>query len=300
MGGSVAIVTDSTAYLPADVAERYGVAVVPLHVVVGGRSGAEGLDITPEDVARALSGRRTPVSTSRPTPADFGKAYRAALDAGAGSVLSIHLSGALSGTWESARMAAEECGGSSVVRVVDSRTTAMGLGFAVLAAARAAADGDDLSSSYAAAQRSIDRTSVLFYVDTLDHLRSGGRIGATAAFLGTALAVKPLLHVVDGQIVLREKVRTAGRALARLEDLVCAAAGEPGGPAAPEGWSGGSGGSGVAVAVHHLAAAERADRLATRLRERLPRMRVLLTCELGAAVGAHTGPGTVGAVVVRD
>jgi DegV family protein with EDD domain len=282
MGGRVAVVTDSTAYLPDGVAERLGVAVVPLQVVLGGVAGAEGIEVTPVDVAAALS-RWVPVSTSRPNPADFVAAYRAALDSGASSVVSLHISSELSGTWDSARLAAAECGGESVIRVVDSRTTAMGLGFAVLAAAEAARDGAGLEEAYAAAVSSVAHTTTLFYVDTLEHLRRGGRIGAAQALLGTALSVRPILHVADGRIVPLEKVRTASKGVARLEALAVQAAGD--GP--------------VDVAVHHLAAPERAATLTERLRARLPGLRELYNSEVGAVVGAHVGPGLLGVVVVR-
>lgn len=279
---SVAVVTDSTAYLPAEVAESAGVRVVRLHVLIGGRSGAEGTDVTPQDVASALLDRHTKVTTSRPTPADFAAAYQAAFAAGAAGVLSIHLSGELSGTWQSATLAAEDCAGE--VRVLDSRSTAMGLGFAVMAAADAAADGASVDQAYDAAQDCIDRTTTLFFVDTLEYLRRGGRIGATTAILGTALSVKPILHVAEGRIVLLEKVRTASRGLARLAELCVEAAGD--GP--------------VDVAVHFLGQAARAADLSDRLRDRLPGLRRMLVSELGAAVGAHVGPGVVGAVVVRS
>lgn len=281
VSADVAVVTDSTAYLPADVAARHGITVVPLHVVVGGRSGEEGVDVTPADVAAALAGRRSVVTTSRPAPGVFVAAYRQALETGARSVLSVHLSSKLSGTWQSAALAAEECGGASLVRVADSRTTAMGLGFAVLAAAECAAQGGDLQAAYQAAVDSAARTTTLFYVDTLEHLRKGGRIGAARALLGTALSVKPILHVLDGEIVLRERVRTAGRGLTRLTELAADVSGD----------------SIVDIAVHHLAAPERAETLSARIRDRVPGVRTLLTSEIGAAVGAHTGPGLVGVVV---
>jgi DegV family protein with EDD domain len=282
MAGRVAVVTDSTAYLPDGVAERLGVQVVPLQVVLGGRSGAEGIEVTPVEVARALASW-VPVSTSRPTPADFAAVYRKALDGDAAGVVSLHLSRELSGTWDSARMAAEEIG-SDAVRVVDSRSAAMGLGFAVLAAAERASEGGSLEESYAAGVSTADRTTTFFYVDTLEHLRRGGRIGAAQALLGTALSVKPILHVRDGRIVPLEKVRTASKGVARLEALAAAAAGE--GP--------------VDVAVHHLAAPDRATALAERLRARLPGLRRLHTSEIGAVVGAHVGPGVLGVVVARS
>ena len=282
MGGPVVVVTDSTAYLPAGVAEQYGVRVVPLQVVLGGRSGAEGSEVTPTDVATALADW-VPVSTSRPTPAEFAAVYRSALSAGAAGVVSLHLSRELSGTWDSARLAADEVG-SDAVRVVDSRSAAMGLGFAVLSAAEAAAAGGSLEDAYAAAVSTAERTTTLFCVDTLEHLRRGGRIGAAQALLGTALSVKPILHVLEGRIVPLEKVRTASKGVARLEALAVAAAGS--GP--------------VDVAVHHLAAPRRAALLTERLRARLPRLRQLHSSEIGAVVGAHVGPGVLGVVVVRS
>ena len=277
---SVAVVTDSTAYLPSELTEGYGIHVVPLYVVLPGRSGREGLDVGPQDVARALSVRGQTVSTSRPTPGDFVAVYRAALDAGADRIVSIHLSGELSGTSDAARLAASQVG-EHLVTVVDSRSAAMGCGFAVLAAARSAAAGADAEEVAATARRTAHETSTFFVVDTLEHLRRGGRIGAAAAVLGSALAVKPVLHVRDGRVVPLEKVRTTARANNRLVQRAVEAAGD--GP--------------VSVAVHHLDAAERADRLATELRERLPALRELHVSELGAAIGAHVGPGAVGVVV---
>jgi DegV family protein with EDD domain len=276
----VAVVTDSTAYLPSELLEGYGIHVVPLYVVLPGRSGREGLDIGPGDVARTLAVRGQSVSTSRPTPGDFVAAYRAALEGGADALVSIHLSAELSGTSDAARLAASQVG-EHIVTVVDSHSAAMGTGFAVLAAARSAAAGADAAEVAETARRTAARTSTFFVVDTLEHLRRGGRIGAAAAVLGSALAVKPVLHVKDGRVVPLEKVRTATRALNRLVQRAVEAAGQ--GP--------------VSVAVHHLAAAERADRLAAELRERLPALRELHVSELGAAIGAHVGPGAVGIVV---
>jgi DegV family protein with EDD domain len=281
MGGRVAVVTDSTAYLPEGVADRLAVRVVPLQVVLGGRSGAEGKEVTPAEVAAALASW-VPVSTSRPTPAEFAAVYRDALDGGAAAVVSLHLSRELSGTWDSARLAAAEVDRDRV-RVVDSRSAAMGLGFAVLAAARAATDGASPEEVYDAAVSTAERTTTLFYVDTLEHLRRGGRIGAAQALLGTALSMKPILHVREGRIVPLEKVRTVSKGVARLEALAVAAAGD--GPAD--------------VAVQHLAAAERAGLLAERLRTRLPGIGQFYTSEIGAVVGAHVGPGVLGVVVVR-
>jgi DegV family protein with EDD domain len=281
MGGQVVVVTDSTAYLPAGVADRFSIRVVPLQVVLGGRSGAEGTEVTPAEVAAALASW-VPVSTSRPTPAEFAAVYREALDGGASGIVSLHLSRELSGTWDSARLAAAEVDADRV-RVVDSRSAAMGLGFAVLAAAEAAAASAAPQEVYDAAVGTAERTTTLFYVDTLEHLRRGGRIGAAQALLGTALSMKPILHVREGRIVPLEKVRTVSKGIARLEALAVAAAGD----------------QRADVAVQHLAASERAGVLAARLRSRLPKIGQFYTSEIGAVVGAHVGPGVLGVVVVR-
>ena len=277
---SVAVITDSTAYLPNELVEGYGIHVVPLYVVLAGRSGREGEDIGPDDVARALSVRGQRVSTSRPTPGDFVAAYRHALDGGADQLVSIHLSAELSGTWDAARLAASQVG-EHLVTVIDSRSAAMGSGFAVLAAARSAAAGADAGTIAEAARQMAAATRTIFVVDTLEHLRRGGRIGSAAAVVGSALAVKPVLHVQDGRVVPLEKVRTSARAIHRLVQRAVDTAGE----------------TPVSVAVHHLAAPERAERLAAELRERIPALRELHLSELGAAIGAHVGPGAVGVVV---
>ncbi len=276
----VAVVTDSTAYLPAGLAATRGIRVVPLEVRLGAHVGKEGVDIDAAAVSAALADHRA-VQTSRPAPADFATVYRDALAGGAAEVVSVHLSRELSGTWEAARLAAEEVGAGRV-RVVDSRATAMGLGFAVLDAADAADAGADGSVVECAAADVATRCRVFFCVDTLDRLRRGGRIGAAAALVGGALRVKPLLHVAQGRIMPLEKVRTTARAAQRLVDLAVRAAGD--GPAD--------------LAVHHLGAADRAEELAARLRERLPRAARLLVSEVGAVIGAHAGTGLLGIVVV--
>jgi DegV family protein with EDD domain len=208
--------------------------------------------------------------------------YQAALDAGAANVVSVHVSATLSGTWDSARLAAEDFG-YGTVRVVDSRSAGMALGFAVLSAGRAAAAGASAAAVQDAAIATVDRTRALFYVDTLDYLRRGGRIGSATALLGTSLSVKPLLQMSDGRIVLLEKVRTSTKAIARLLQVTIETAAT--GP--------------VDIAVQHLDAPDRARELSERIRESVPGLRDLYTSEVGAVVGAHLGPGVIATVVVR-
>lgn len=278
----VVIVTDSTATLPPEVATERGIVVVPLQVVIGATvydEGAEGA--TPDLVAAALKEWK-PVSTSRPGPAAFLEVYEQAARAGATEVVSVHLSGEMSGTFESAQLAARE----SPVRVVpvDTRQVGVATGYAALAAADVAAAGGSADDAAAAALARAEASSSLFYVDTLEYLRRGGRIGAAAALLGGALAVKPLLQIDDGRVASLERVRTTSRALARLEELAVSAAGE----------------QPVDVCVAHLANPERADDLAERLAERLAANlegRDLWCGELGAVLGAHVGPGMIAVCV---
>lgn len=278
----VAVVTDSTAYLPPELVRAHRLTVVPLTVVLNGAEGLEGIETFPADATRVLGGRRVSVSTSRPAPEQFARTYRELLDAGADAVLSVHLSAELSGTVEAARLAAAELGDR--VEVVDSRSTGMGLGFPVLAAATAAAAGADLPGVRQAALDAVDRTTIYFYVDTLEFLRRGGRINAAEALLGTALSVKPIMHMPDGAIVVRDKVRTASRGVARLVDLAVEAAGD----------------AEVDLGVHHLAAPQRAEQLLEALTERLgDRLHDTYVSEAGAVVAAHAGPGLASVVVHR-
>lgn len=280
MSPRVAIITDSTAYLPPAALLSEQITTVPLTVVVDGEAHEEGRDISAASLADALRKHR-PVTTSRPSPSTFAAAYQAAADAGAEGIVSLHLSAEVSGTYDAAVLAAAEA--PVPVRVVDSGMVAMALGFCALAAAHTAREDGDLDRIVAAAQTRAERTSALFYVDTLDYLRRGGRIGTAQALLGSALAVKPLLELTEGRIQPLEKVRTASRAIARLEELTVERAEALGGP--------------VEIAVHHLAAADRAESLAERLRERVGELVTLHVSEVGAVIGAHTGPGLLGAVV---
>lgn len=276
----VAVVTDSTAYLPLELARAHAITVVPLIVVINGVEGREGEEVTPADVARALQARRVDVTTSRPAPEDFVAVYRSLLAAGVDGVVSVHLSKKLSGTYESALLAADEM--ADRVMVVDSEATGMGLGFAALAAATVAAAKQSIVDVRAAATAAARRTTTLFYVDSLESLRRGGRIGAASALLGTALSVKPILRMVDGAIVLREKVRTSSRALARLVDIAVEATED----------------SDVDIAVHHVGAPERAATLMQAMLDRVgERARDRYVIEVGAAVAAHVGPGFAGIVV---
>jgi DegV family protein with EDD domain len=280
----IALVTDSTASLPVEVVREHEIGVVPLQVVIGSKSYDEGSagEVTPQRLAEALR-EWTPVSTSRPNPEVFLAQYERLAHGGADEIVSVHLSGELSGTVESAQLAAERAPvpGS----VVATGQVGIATGFAVLAAAEARARGAGASEVAQAARRCGAATTSLFYVDTLEYLRRGGRVGAAAALVGSALAVKPILAVSEGRIGPRERVRTAGKALARLEEMAVAAAQGP-----------------VRIAVAHLASGERAATLAEHLSGRLGEQIVgeIFLGEIGAVLGAHVGPGMVAVCIAPE
>ena len=274
---SVALVTDSTASLRPGGIE--GVTVVPLQVVIDDEVYDEGSEeATPEKVAEALRAKRA-VSTSRPPPTVFAELYERLAGEGATEIVSIHLSAEVSGTFESALVGSRDC--AVPVTCVDTRQVGVATGYAVESAAAVLADGGSASDAAEVARLRAEAASSLFYVNTLEYLRRGGRVGAAAAAFGGVLAVKPLLGIVDGVIEPRAKVRTAAKAIARLEELAIEEAGE----------------QQVEICVAHLAAEERALAMAERLAERLGDQLVPGRCgpvacvELGGVLGAHVGPG---------
>jgi len=282
MPGTAVVVTDSTASLPPEVAEQRGILVVPLQVVIGATVYDEGPGgATPEMVAEALKEFR-PVSTSRPAPAYLAEVYANAAADGATEILSIHLSAEMSGTHESALLAAREA--PVPVSVVDSRQVGVATGYAALTAVDVLDAGGSVAEAAEAARARAAAATALFYVDTQSYLRRGGRIGAAAALLGGALSVKPLLRIDDGRVVNLDRVRTSARALSRMEDLIVEAAGD----------------QQVDLCVSHLANPDRAGELAGRLGVRLAANldgREVWCGELGAVLGAHVGPGMVAACV---
>lgn len=275
--GRIALVTDSTAYLPRDLLSATAIDVVPVQVIVSGRALDETSDAASTTrIAEALKAWQ-PVTTSRPTPERFRQAFAKAAVDGATGVVCATLSGSMSATFESAWIAAQDA--EIDVRVVDSRTVAMGLGFAVLAGERAAREGAGIDEVEAVVRRRGESATALFYVNTLEYLRRSGRIGAARAMVGQALQVKPILTVRDGEVAPLERVRTSAKAIARMAELAAAAVHGP-----------------VEIAVQHLDAQERAAALAAELHQRIPGAPII-QCPIGAVVAAHTGPGIVAVVV---
>lgn len=282
----VGVVTDSAAALPEDWARSAAVTelvrVVSMPVMIGDQIYGEGTDRMIGALALALA-QGSQVRTSRPSPGQFEAAYGELAAAGCSSVVSLHLSGHLSGTVDAARLAARSA--PIPVTVIDTATVAMGLGFAVAAAAETARDGGSAESVAAAARAAAASSSLLFYVPSLEQLRRGGRIGAAAGWFGTLFAVKPILVVQDGKVVPLERVRSAPRALLRLTELVqqdiSARTGR------------------IRVAVHHFGNESEAERLAGAIAEQTPEVELII-CSLPAVLAAHAGLGVLAVAVCGD
>jgi DegV family protein with EDD domain len=276
MAGRVALVTDSTSSIPESLAIQWGIMVVPTQIQIGTQIRAE--HIVPKDVlVRALE-RDLTVTTAPPDPAGFAWAYDQAAR-GADEVVSVHISSKQSETYEVARRAAERS--RIPVHVIDSGTTGMSLGYAVLAAARTANAGGGARRVINTLARRLEHSVELIYVDTLEYLRKGGRIGAAAAMLGSALSLKPLLTMVNGQIAPLERVLGGERALRRLVETAVRRAD----------------GRQVDVAIEHFGAVAHANKVLHRLRQRLPGAREVTFTEVSSAIGVHVGPGAVGITI---
>lgn len=275
----VAIVTDSTAYLPPELIREYSIEVVPLHLIWGEKTYLDGVDITPKEFYERLATAKELPTTSQPSPAAFKAVYDRLLAAGY-DVLSIHISSKLSGTMDSAIQAKAMLPGARI-EIVDSLSTSMGMGFAVVEAARAAARGASLEECKAIAERGLRNVSVFFLVNTLEFLHRGGRIGGAAAFLGTALNLKPILELRDGRIEAIEKVRTISKATDRLLDIFAERA---------------RGKRPLRLAILHANAQEEAERLLERARQKVSvdDISEAVIVPVSPVIGTHTGPGCVG------
>ncbi|OSC41685.1 DegV family protein [Mycobacterium decipiens] len=275
---TVVVVTDVSAQLPADLREKWSIRQVPLHILLDGLDLCDGVDEIPEDIHRRHA------TTAGATPAELCAAYRRALaDSCGDGVVGVHISSALSGTFRAAELTAGEVG--PAVRVIDSKSAAMGTGFVALAAARAAAAGRDMDTVARVASAAVSRTHAFIVVHRLDNLRRSGRIGGAKAWLGTALALKPLLRVDDGKLVLAQRVRTVRSAVAVMIDRVCEVVGE----------------SPAALAVHHVANPAAANEVAATLARRLPASEPAIVTPMGPVLALHVGAGAVAVCLeVRD
>jgi DegV family protein with EDD domain len=269
----VAIVTDSTADLPTELAASHSITVVPLTLNLDGQSLLDGVDIKADDFYRRLPALTTHPTTSQPSPGRFAEAYSALL-ADHDSVISVHISEKLSGTYASALQAANMTDPKRV-RVVDSQLVSMSLGLITLTASAMASKGADVEAIESKVLNMRPHLQTYFSVATLEFLRRGGRIGRAGALLGSVLQVKPVLCIREGQVTPLERVRTFERALNRIVELTREV----------------DRGHGVCVIVGHADAQADAERIG---RDLEPIAETLMIQPLGPVVGAHAGPGVVG------
>ncbi len=276
----IKIVTDSTAQLPADLVQQHDIRVIPLKVLFDGKVYREGVDLSNHEFYRMLAEAKTLPTTSQPSAGEFFDLY-SELSQDGHEIISVHISGKLSGTISSAQ-AAKEMLPEARITIIDSASTAMGLGLMALTAAQAAAEGRTAAEIVAIVEKMIPAMNVVFVVDTLEYLQKGGRIGGAAALVGTLLKVKPILCLKGGRVEPLDKVRSKRKALARLMEAVEERV-RPGTP--------------VRAAVLHAEVPDEARELEQKVRARFNCTECYFA-EVGPVLGTHTGPGVLGLVAV--
>jgi DegV family protein with EDD domain len=280
----IAVVTDSTAYIPNELVKAHHISVVPLVLIWEEKTYRDGVDIQPAEVYARLKTAKTLPTTSQPTVGDMQNAFQELIDQGF-EVLGMFISAKLSGTLQSALQAREALGTSGEkVHILDSNATAMAMGFPVLAAARAAEAGAGIKDCIAVADEACQHVGVYFVVETLEFLHRGGRIGGAARFIGSALNLKPILELKDGRIEARDRVRTKSKALDRVMELV----GEQV-----------KGKSKIRLSTLHANAEQEANDLLNRASAEFGAIESILT-SVSPVVGVHAGPGTVALAYMTD
>jgi DegV family protein with EDD domain len=270
----IRIVTDSSCDLPEAIVSEHGIRVVPLTIRFGDEEFIDREQLTPSEFWTKCAASSTLPETAAPAPGQFELAYRELLAEGATGIVVIALSSKLSATMQSAQVAARAVAEDVDVRIVDSRSISLGAGTIAIAAARAAAAGASLAEVEALANDLVGRTHVFGALDTLDNLKKGGRIGSAAALLGSALAIKPIIEVRDGEVTQAGKQRTRSKALKHLAGVLGSWPGE----------------------IHDLAvlsaACDDADQFIDMLRAHYDGP--IVVGEIGPVIGTHAGPGTIG------
>lgn len=278
---AVKVVTDSTADLPNDVAERLGITVVPQNVHFGTETFKDNVTITPDEFyARLIASKELP-KTSQASPGDFKEVYDRVGD-GADGVVSVHVAAKLSGTYNSALQAAELTTAACPIEIIDTEQASMGEGLVAIAAAEAANGGASVEEVAEIARNAAGRARCIALLETLEFLQKGGRIGKAQAMLGSILQIKPMIIVQDGEVHELGKARTFPKGLAKLRETVLGM-----GPA-------------DALAVIYSTTPEAAQAFADSMSDILPAGASPYLCRFGPALGVHTGPGSIGVALLRS
>ena len=278
----IRIVTDSTADLPQGLADELNISVVPLTVHFGEEEFLDWVDLDSDTFFAKLKASETMPRTSQPSPADFEAVYKRLAENG-DTIISLHISAKLSGTFQSATIAKSMLEEMDI-EVIDSKVTSMALGIVVVEAARAAKEGKSKDEILALLHNHLEKVNVYFGVDTLEYLQKNGRIGKAAALLGGLLSLKPLLTLVDGSIVPKDKVRGRVKLQSRIVSVVAEEMGEDV--------------TGKAVILHGNVLDE-----ALKLKDKIDAtydFSEIIIASIGAVIGTHTGPGVLGVVVLPD
>ena len=274
---SIRIVTDSTSDIPPQLAEQLGITVVPANIVINDVNYRDGVDLTPDEFFQHLINDSRLPTTSQPSVGAFQSVYQELLEQG-DEIVSIHLSGKLSGTFNSATQAKAALGDSASIEVIDTGLASIAVGLVVAAAARLAGEAPSRQEVAEQVRRDLDLTSVVFSVDTLEYLQKGGRIGKAQAFIGSLLSVKPILTLHDGEVHPLERPRNHQRAVRRLVELTRERA-----PIRQMG-------------IIYSTEASWAEDLRDRLSDLLPAEEIIMG-RFGPAVGTYAGPNALGVAV---
>jgi DegV family protein with EDD domain len=276
MANPVSLVTDSTAYLPKDWVDKFEIPIAPSLVIWDGEELRDYLDITADEFFRRLGNSETLPTTSQPSPAMFKEIYEKILAKGH-DILGVHISHKLSGTISSAEQAKAMFPDANIENI-DTLSASMGEGWPLLMGLRAANDGKSLAECKQIVEDAARHVDVLLTVETLEFLHRGGRIGGASRLLGTALSLKPLLEINDGQVEPVENIRTRKKSLMRMVDVALERIGNK---------------QPVYLAVLHANALEDAEQVMELIKPKLD-CRMTLITDVAPTIGTHTGPGTIG------
>ena len=277
---SVKVVTDSTSDMPRDLAAQYGITVIPQKVIFGTEELRDGVDIGGDEFYRRVSGSATLPTTSQASAGEFKELYESIAE-GADGIVSVHVSGALSGTVNSARSGGDQAEISCPVEVVDSTQAGMGTGLIAIAAARAANDGGDLQAVVSAAENAVSRCETYVLLDTLEYLQKGGRVGKARAMVATLLSIKPMIILREGVVDELGKERTHKKGMRRLQRVT-----EDFAPLDE-------------LCVNYTTTPDEAQAFANQLQGLLPEGKEPLLAQIGPAVGTYTGPSAIGISLLK-
>jgi len=272
----IRVVTDSTCDIPPETAAAYGIVVVPAYINIGDHSYLDGVELSRTQFYEQLPGYKAPPTTAAPASGTFAEAYKKLAGEGATAIISIHVATSLSGVLNSARLGAEAVEEVIPVTLFDSMQLSMGLGLQAITAAKAASEGLSTAEIITMLEERRSRTHVFAQLDTLEYLRRSGRVNWAEFGIGTLLQIKPLIHVYNGQVEMREKIRTSKRAMAQMIQYAAEL-----GPL-------------ESIALLHTHAIDKLEMFRQQTKHLYPSDETPLAVEVTPAIGAHVGPGGLG------